>query len=90
MVSLAAIRSWPPFKELASKSWFSPFWIRFMAGSMCLNRISPSGVSWTFFVLRIKSVWPSFFSRTFTDWLTADWEMNRHLEASEKLKVRAT
>jgi len=90
MVSLAPILSWPPFKVLASKSWLSPLRIRFMAGSMCLSKISPSGVSCTRLVLRIKSVWLSFFSSTLMDWLTADWEMKSCLEASEKLSVDAT
>ena len=90
MVSLAAIRSWPPLRELVSKSWASPLRIRFMAGSICLKRISPSVVSCTFFVLRRNRFCPSFFSRVFTDWLTADWEINNALEASEKLKVFAT
>ena len=28
-MSLAAIRSWPPFKVFASKSWVSPLWISY-------------------------------------------------------------
>ena len=32
----------------------------------------------------------NFFSSTLMDWLTADWEINSCLEASEKLRVLAT
>ena len=89
MVSLAPIRIWPPVEE-ASRSWASPFWIRFMAGSIWRMRISPSGVSWTFFVLRIKRVWSSFRSSVLIDWLTADCDMKSCFEASEKFRVEAT
>ena len=67
-----------------------PFRIRFMAGSICFKRISPSGVSCTRLVLRMKRGWFSFFSRTLMDWLTADCEIKSCLEASEKLSVAAT
>ena len=89
MVSLAPMRICPPV-EADSMSWASPRWIRFMAGSTWRSRISPSGVSWTLFVLRMKSTWSSFLSSVLMDWLTADWEMKSCLEASEKLRVEAT
>jgi len=38
----------------------------------------------------MNKVWSSFFSKALMDWLTADWEMNSSLEASEKLRVVAT
>lgn len=71
---------------LASMICASPRLIRFIAGSMWRSSVSPSGVSCTRLVLRINRVIPSFFSSTLTDWLTADWEINSCLEASEKLR----
>jgi len=61
-----------------------------IAGSTWRSNVSPSGVNCTRFVLRIKSVIPSFFSSTLIDWLTADCEIKSSLEASEKLSVVAT
>jgi hypothetical protein len=61
-----------------------------IAGSTWRSSVSPSGVNCTRFVLRIKSVIPSFFSSTLIDWLTADCEIKSSLEASEKLSVVAT
>ena len=61
-----------------------------MAGSTCFNRRLPAGVSCTRLVLRMNSVWPSFFSRVLMDWLTADWEMYSFLLASEKDREVAT
>ena len=40
-----------------------------------IQPISPAGVRSTFFVLRINSGCPSFFSRDLIDWLTADCDM---------------
>ena len=85
----APMRICPPV-EAASISWASPRWMRCMACSIWRNRISPSGVSCTCFVLRRNKIVSSFRSRVLTDWLTADWEINRSFEASEKLKVDAT
>ena len=89
MVSLAPILICPPL-ELVSINCASPRLIRFIAGSTWRSRISPSGVRRTLLVLRMNKVWSSFFSKALMDWLTADWEMNSCLEASEKLRVVAT
>ena len=57
---------------------------------MCFKSIAPAGVSCTLFVLRMNKGCSSFLSSVLMDWLTADWEMNSFLEASEKLREEAT
>ncbi len=90
MVSLAPICSWPRPRLPESKSWVSPRRIKLIAGSMCLSRTFPAGVSCTRLVLRINSGCSNFFSRVLMDWLTADWEIYSCLLASEKLREVAT